>query len=149
MSTNYILQLKHILDSQSLAQQQLAEKLEVYFATLNRWLNKHAVPHKERLGQICRWNSGKPKNIQSIAEFHSGVELIHPFGDGNGRVGRLIMALQCQAGNYAPVIIENSRKAEYYEVLEYAQRKSEHPFVSFLVDEMKRTFRIIKKYTII
>ncbi len=57
------------------------------------------------------------------------------------------MALQCQAENYAPVIIENSRKAEYYEVLEYAQRKSEYPFVHFLVDEMKRTFRIIKKYT--
>ena len=58
------------------------------------------------------------------------------------------MVLQCQAENYAPAIIENSRKAEDYEVLEYAQRKSEYPFVRFLVDEMKRTFRIIKKYSI-
>ncbi len=305
MSVNYISQLKQILDTQSLTQQQLAEKLAVSFATLNRWLNKHAVPHKKRLDQISRlhrdvigyssitaaeinriifeadkyressiweiidsrqdllddlllehtynsttiegttftkkqteavifdkltindksliehldvvnysvvlrkilkrefpqriteasikeihrllmqgvredggsysphqrgirgldimlthpqdipeemvqlirqWNSGKQKNIQSIAKFHSDFELIHPFGDGNGRVGRLIMVLQCQAEDYAPVIIENSRKAEYYEVLEYAQRKSEYPFVLFLVDEMKMTFRIIRKY---
>ena len=49
-----------------------------------------------------------------------------------------------------PVVVDlNADNTEYYEVLEYAQRKSEYPFVSFLVDEMKRTFRIIKKYSII
>ena len=54
MSENYILQIKSILASQSLTQQQLAEKLGVSFATLNRWLNKHAIPHKKRLEQISR-----------------------------------------------------------------------------------------------
>jgi len=305
MDRNYIVQLKQILTTESLSQQELAKRLGVSFATLNRWLNNHAVPHKKRIEQISRfhreivgygsltaqdvrriiseannykkgsiwtaienqqnlqddlilehtynsttiegttftkkqteavifdkltikdkaliehldvvnystvlrkifkrefpqkitedvireihrllmqgvredggvyskhqrgirgadimpthpqdipeemgrlirqWNSKKQKNIHAIAKFHSDFELIHPFGDGNGRVGRLIMVLQCQNQNYAPAIIENARKAEYYEVLEYAQRKNENPFVQFLVEEMKRTFKIIKKY---
>ncbi len=101
----------------------------------------------EEMNQLMRvWNSKKHKNIQDIAKFHSDFELIHPFGDGNGRVGRLIMVLQCQNKNYAPVIIENKRKAEYYEVLEFSQRKNENPFVQFLVEEMRRTFKIINKY---
>jgi len=58
----------------------------------------------------------------------------------------LIMVLQCRELKYTPVIIENKRKAEYYEVLEYAQRKSENPFVRFLADEIKRTFKTIRKY---
>jgi len=107
----------------------------------------HPKDIPEEMGRLIRqWNSKKQKNIQAIAKFHSDFEVIHPFGDGNGRVGRLIMVLQCQNLNYTPVIIENSRKAEYYEVLEYAQRKSEYPFVQFMFEEMKRTFGIIKKY---
>ena len=107
----------------------------------------HPKDIPEEMGRLIRqWNSKKQKNIQAIAKFHSDFELIHPFGDGNGRVGRLIMVLQCQNQNYAPAIIENARKAEYYEVLEYAQRKSEYPFVEFMFEEMKRTFGIIKKY---
>lgn len=102
--------------------------------------------HEEMDLLIRRWNSNKQKDLGAIAKFHSDFELIHPFGDGNGRVGRLIMVLQCQSQNYAPVIIENARKAEYYEVLEYAQRKNEYPFVQFMFEEIKRTFRIINKY---
>jgi Fic family protein len=95
---------------------------------------------------IRRWDLTKKKDLRAIANFHSDFELIHPFGDGNGRVGRLIMAMQCLDQNYAPVIIENSRKAQYYEVLEFSQRKSENPFVQFLAQEMKRTIKIIQKY---
>ncbi|MBF0384502.1 MAG: Fic family protein [Candidatus Omnitrophica bacterium] len=109
------------------------------------------LPHPkdipEEMGRlILQWNSKKQKNLHAIAKFHSDFELIHPFGDGNGRVGRLIMVLQCQKQNYAPVIIENARKAEYYEVLEFSQRKNENPLVQFLVEEMRRTYRIINRY---
>lgn len=97
---------------------------------------------------INAWNNKKQKNIQDIAQFHADFELIHPFGDGNGRVGRLIMVLQCQSLYYAPVIIENTKKAEYYEVLEYAQKNNEYSFVRFLFEEMKRTFSLISKYKI-
>jgi len=56
------------------------------------------------------------------------------------------MTLQCLECDYPPLVIENIRKADYYEVLEHAQRKSEGPFVAFLVEEMEKTSRMIKKY---
>ena len=83
--------------------------------------------------------------IRDIAGFHVNFELIHPFGDGNGRVGRLLMAVQCLTAGYLPLVIENEKKLEYYEVLEYAQRKSEGPFVAFLVHELERTDRLFRK----
>ena len=95
---------------------------------------------------IYDWNLKKNKTIKDIAEFHIRFELIHPFGDGNGRVGRLIMVLQCLSLNYPPVIIENAQKAEYYDVLEFAQKKDAKPFILFLIEEMNRTKKIIDRY---
>ena len=108
----------------------------------------HPEDIPDEMGRLVEEWRGTPtkKNIQEIAHFHWNFELIHPFGDGNGRVGRLLMAMQCLQENYPPIVIENSRKTEYYDVLAHAQRKSEHPFVLFLLDEMERTSKILKKY---
>lgn len=103
------------------------------------------IPEEMR-SLVRNWHRTRRKTVKEIALFHIGFELIHPFGDGNGRVGRLLMILQCLMCNFPPVIVETARKAEYYEVLEYAQRKSENPFIAFLADEMQRTHRIISKY---
>ena len=107
----------------------------------------HPEDIPEEMGHlIMRWKKFRRKTVQEISLFHIQFELIHPFGDGNGRVGRLLMTLQCLQQNFPPVVIENARKAEYYDVLEYAQRKSEGPFIAFLVDEMKTTHQLIQKY---
>ncbi len=100
----------------------------------------------KRLFRTARSNKLKRSPIESIADFHSSFELIHPFGDGNGRVGRLLMIMQCLSHDLPPIIIESKRKAEYYEVLEYSQKKSNQPLIAFLVDEMGRTYKVIKKY---
>lgn len=107
----------------------------------------HPKDIPEEMGHLIRnWQRLRKKTVREIGLFHVRFELIHPFGDGNGRIGRLLMTLQCLEQGYPPVVIENARKAEYYEVLEYAQRKSEGPFIAFLVDEMEITKRIIQKY---
>jgi Fic family protein len=102
---------------------------------------------EEMVGLIRRWRkTPRIKTLADIARFHAQFELIHPFGDGNGRAGRLLMILQCLEAGFPPVIIENSRKAEYYDVLEYAQRKSDGPFMRFLLDEMGFTDKILRKH---
>ena len=52
--------------------------------------------------------------IYDIIELHSDFEHIHPFQDGNGRVGRLVALKECLRHNIIPFIIEDSKKAFYY-----------------------------------
>lgn len=104
------------------------------------------IPEEMR-GLLTTWRRAVKRGmtVADVASFHTTFELIHPFGDGNGRVGRLVMLIQLLAADHPPVVIENSRKAEYYEVLEYAQRQSLDPFLVFLVDEMERTCKEIMR----
>lgn len=53
-------------------------------------------------------------SIEDIIEFHYNFERIHPFQDGNGRVGRLVALKECLRYNIVPFIIEDSKKMFYY-----------------------------------
>ncbi len=63
-----------------------------------------------------RFKSNK-MSLKDIANFHILFERIHPFADGNGRVGRLIMAYQAIQNNIIPPLIENEHRDEYLEVI--------------------------------
>jgi len=52
----------------------------------------------------------KHPTFEDIIDFHQRFELIHPFQDGNGRVGRLIMFRECLQHSYVPFIITNDLK---------------------------------------
>ena len=61
---------------------------------------------------LYRFNSNN-MNLKDIAEFHILFEKVHPFADGNGRVGRLLMAFQAIQNNIIPPLIENENRTEY------------------------------------
>lgn len=63
---------------------------------------------------IDEYSSKKNITIEDIIAFHAEFESIHPFQDGNGRVGRLIAFKECLRWNIIPFIIEDSKKAFYY-----------------------------------
>lgn len=63
---------------------------------------------------LCSYNELEKKNFEQILEFHKKFESIHPFQDGNGRVGRLLMFKECLANSIVPFIIDEEHKLFYY-----------------------------------
>ena len=63
---------------------------------------------------LTEYNSKGEKTLEDILDFHVRLERIHPFQDGNGRVGRLIMFKECLKYNIVPFIIEDDMKMFYY-----------------------------------
>jgi len=69
---------------------------------------------KEITALIENYNSKNEVSFENIVEFHYKFEKIHPFQDGNGRVGRMIMFKECLKYAVMPFIIEESNKLFYY-----------------------------------
>ena len=63
---------------------------------------------------LMEYNAKEGKTFEDILDFHVKFERIHPFQDGNGRVGRLIMFKECLKYNIVPFIIEDNLKLFYY-----------------------------------
>lgn len=70
--------------------------------------------HKEMKALLKEYNNKKNPTFEDILDFHQRFEAIHPFQDGNGRVGRLIMFRECLRNNYVPFIITDDLKIFYY-----------------------------------
>ena len=63
---------------------------------------------------LKEYNFSEKKNLDDILDFHVKFEKIHPFQDGNGRVGRLIMFMECLKNDIVPFIISDDLKLFYY-----------------------------------
>lgn len=63
---------------------------------------------------LDRYNSKSAHTLEDIIEFHYEFERIHPFQDGNGRIGRLIMFKECLNNNIVPFILSEDLKLFYY-----------------------------------
>jgi Fic family protein len=69
---------------------------------------------KEMHSLLYSYNAIQNKSLDDIIDFHVRFEIIHPFQDGNGRVGRLIMFKECLRCGIVPFIISDSMKMFYY-----------------------------------
>lgn len=70
--------------------------------------------HARMKALLSAYNAKSPKALVDIIDFHQKFEAIHPFQDGNGRVGRLVMFKECLANGIVPYIITEELKFFYY-----------------------------------
>lgn len=84
--------------------------------------------------------------IAASAEAHSRFEQIHPFGDDNGRVGRLLMTAMLLNSNLPPAVIRQEQKRLYYTYLYKDQTKDDQSQLeSFLCDAIMEGFKILER----
>ncbi|WP_276952276.1 Fic family protein [Acetatifactor muris] len=82
---------------------------------------------------LMDWYQHQSVTISVLSEFHAGYESIHPFQDGNGRTGRLLLFRECLKNTLIPVVIEDANRNEYLEAL--AECRKEH-----CTDKLTRLF---------
>ena len=82
--------------------------------------------HREIKALFKEYNAKKRKSFEDILDLHQRFEAIHPFQDGNGRVGRLVMFKECLANGYVPFIITEELKMFYYRGLREWPRIKEY-----------------------
>ena len=100
--------------------------------------------HTEVKALLVWYNSLENVTFEDIVEFHVRFERIHPFQDGNGRVGRLIMFKECLKHNVVPFIIDEEHKLFYYRGLKEWQ--SERGYLMDTCLSAQDQFRAVLKY---
>jgi Fic family protein len=118
----------------------LAGKIREYPVRVGKYLAPDWQDLPDMLKDFFVWYN-KKKNITNPVELaaraHYRFEKIHPFGDGNGRVGRMIIAYILKQNSYPLLVIEYKRRKQYY----HALSKPEHNFVNFFMQRYLGEFK--------
>lgn len=84
---------------------------------------------------VSREDTDAKDLIRDLAQFHANFEQIHPFSDGNGRTGRLLMLVQALHAGLVPPVVEKERKRAYYKYLELAQTNQKYENLELFIAE--------------
>lgn len=109
--------------------------------------NETARPEEvqQRMDELEKWyNEQDQRTLQTLAEYHWRFENIHPFQDGNGRVGRLILFRECLRNNILPFVIDDNHKLYYYRGLK--EFKTTPGFLVGTMQSAQDTYQTWVKY---
>ena len=98
----------------------------------------------EEMKKLVEWyNEVKEKEhpIRIASEFHGRFERLHPFEDGNGRTGRVLINAILLENRYPPLIIRKTMRTSYFSALEAQDKGYKHKLERFVLEKFKRTFR--------
>ncbi|MEK6885482.1 MAG: Fic family protein [Nanoarchaeota archaeon] len=97
---------------------------------------------------LLNWYRNNKNKIHPIIlafEFHKRYEFIHPFRDGNGRTGRLIMNKILMSSGYSPIIVYKENKLAYFNALERTITGSSKNYYQFMLEQAEKSYEFILK----
>lgn len=148
LTEDYIKTVHRLLKSNTLS----AESKEAVVGDYKKYANevgdiKTTPPQRvsdQILQLIDEYYNSEVHSIEDIINFHVAFEKIHPFYDGNGRVGRLIMFKECLRYDIVPFIVNDKERIFYYKGLSEAQLDNKYQrineFCLLMQDDMKAIF---------
>lgn len=144
INKKFILKLHELVVINTLREDLISQigKFRTVQVFIGRFIPPKASEVPKQITRLLRWYSTNKKKLHPLilaSYFHTEFEKIHPFVDGNGRVGRLLMNFILYKTNYPMINIPKSRKFKYYEVLQEAQHKGNlKSFVKYLIIILKK-----------
>lgn len=117
------------------------------YATGVRYVNTDSGRHffptpaeiPPRMGDLAKWLAAAPMEPETAFRAHRDLVSIHPFVDGNGRTGRLLMNLVLIRGGYPPVAVRPEDRAAYIDALQQADKGQPAAFERLLYDRLDAT----------
>lgn len=108
----------------------------------------HPSEVADKMEELLAWYTEREKNLATLAEFHTRYEAIHPFQDGNGRTGRMILFREClRSDHICPFIIQDSNRAQYIEGLkEYREKQRVDTLVKLMEKETEDYYQQCKYF---
>ncbi len=98
---------------------------------------------EEEMNKLIDWydsSKGKEHPLKLASDFHAKFEKIHPFEDGNGRVGRMLINAILLEHNYPPLIIRKTVRTPYFSALEAYDKGHKDKLQRFIIEKFKKTF---------
>lgn len=98
----------------------------------------------QEMKKLIKWyqeNKEKVYPLELAFKFHHKFEKIHPFADGNGRIGRMLLNFILIKKGYYPVIIRKTNRNRYFRSLQAADLKSYMPLMRFALEKAKGTYK--------
>lgn len=96
----------------------------------------------KQMQELLQWyHSQNNVTEETLAEFHVRYESIHPFQDGNGRTGRIILLRECLVNNLCPFILQDSERTEYLAALRAAQTLKDFSPLLKLIKKQQEIFQ--------
>lgn len=96
---------------------------------------------------VQRYENIKEVSVSVLARFHADFEKIHPFQDGNGRTGRMILFKECLRKGIVPILIRDTDKEEYYFSLNKAQKENKYEYlIKYFVKEQEFYYEKMREF---